>query len=68
MPSSEVPEEIEEDEGGGLGAVLQVFKIFKLARVLKLAKHSPGLQVKTYYSQKNLFKNRSAGHCLYPEE
>ena len=45
MPSSEVPEE---DEGGGLGAVLQVFKIFKLARVLKLAKHSPGLQVNNY--------------------
>ena len=32
----------------------QVFRIFKLARVLKLARHSPGLQVisKTLYFQK----------------
>ena len=32
----------------------QVFRIFKLARVLKLARHSPGLQVisKTVYFQK----------------
>merc|ERR1712128_369948 len=51
MPSSEVPEEIEEDEGGGLGAVLQVFKIFKLARILKLARHSPGLQAIAYTLQ-----------------
>ena len=37
-------EEEEQDEGG-LEDILQVFKIFKLARVLKLARHSPGLQV-----------------------
>ena len=46
LPSTEVPEEIVEEEEGGLESVLQVFKIFKLARVLKLARHSPGLQVK----------------------
>ena len=36
--------EDQEDEGS-LEDVLQIFRIFKLARVLKLARHSPGLQV-----------------------
>ena len=42
-------EEEEQDEGG-LEDILQVFKIFKLARVLKLARHSPGLQVYIYHN------------------
>ena len=52
----------------------QVFRIFKLARVLKLARHSPGLQVvsKTLYFQKleyileadvNLLCRRLFTHC-----
>ena len=38
----------EEEEGGGIEDVLAVFRIFKLARVLKLARHSPGLQAIAY--------------------
>ena len=41
----------EQDDEGSLEDVLQIFRIFKLARVLKLARHSPGLQVN------NLFKD-----------
>ena len=37
----ERPEETEEDN---LQGVLQVFRVFKLARILKLARHSRGLQ------------------------
>jgi len=33
---------------GGMDEILQVFRIFKLARVLKLARHSPGLQAIVY--------------------
>jgi hypothetical protein len=36
---------VEEEEKGSVEDILQVFRIFKLARVLKLARHSPGLQV-----------------------
>ena len=36
---------VEEDESSGVEDILQIFRIFKLARVLKLARHSPGLQV-----------------------
>ena len=35
----------DEESGGGMEDILQIFRIFKLARVLKLARHSPGLQV-----------------------
>ena len=36
----------ESDSGAGsFEDILQIFRIFKLARVLKLARHSPGLQV-----------------------
>ena len=31
-----------EEESSGMEDILQVFRIFKLARVLKLARHSPG--------------------------
>jgi len=41
------PADIEE-EGGGMEDILQIFRIFKLARVLKLARHSPGLQAIVY--------------------
>ena len=39
--------------------VIQVFRIFKLARVLKLARHSPGLQaiaytLQVYFNQSNV--------------
>ena len=43
--SSTISTMIEEDDEGGVEDILQVFRIFKLARVLKLARHSPGLQV-----------------------
>ena len=36
------PEIQEEEESSGMEDILQVFRIFKLARVLKLARHSPG--------------------------
>ena len=36
---------MEEEEPSGVEDILQIFRIFKLARVLKLARHSPGLQV-----------------------
>ena len=36
----------EEEEGGSVDDILQVFRIFKLARIFKLGRHSPGLQVK----------------------
>ena len=45
------PTEDPEDAGGSLDDVLQVFRIFKLARVLKLARHSPGLQAIAYTLQ-----------------
>ena len=46
---------MEEGDEGGLEDILQVFKIFKLARVLKLARHSPGLQA-IAYTLKNSMK------------
>ena len=39
------------DESKGMEDILQVFRIFKLARVLKLARHSPGLQAIAYTLQ-----------------
>merc|ERR1719220_2367199 len=45
--TTKTPVDIEE-EGGGMEDILQVFRIFKLARVLKLARHSPGLQAIVY--------------------
>ena len=39
------------DESSGMEDILQVFRIFKLARVLKLARHSPGLQAIAYTLQ-----------------
>ena len=47
LTTAEAPPPEEEGDEGGLEDILQVFKIFKLARVLKLARHSPGLQVST---------------------
>ena len=47
--------EVDEPDEGGLEDILQVFKIFKLARVLKLARHSPGLQA-IAYTLKNSIK------------
>ena len=41
----EVTEAPVKEETGSVEDILQVFRIFKLARVLKLARHSPGLQV-----------------------
>merc|ERR1712038_114498 len=38
-------------ESKGMEDILQVFRIFKLARVLKLARHSPGLQAIAYTLQ-----------------
>ena len=46
----EVTEAPVKEETGSVEDILQVFRIFKLARVLKLARHSPGLQV-DYQSQ-----------------
>merc|ERR1712227_787033 len=40
-----------EDDTSGMEDILQVFRIFKLARVLKLARHSPGLQAIAYTLQ-----------------
>ena len=37
-----------EEEASGMEDILQVFRIFKLARVLKLARHSPG-ELLTYF-------------------
>ena len=34
----------EEDDGSSVEGILQVFRIFKLARIFKLGRHSPGLQ------------------------
>ena len=45
LSTEQAPIMEEEQDEGGLEDILQVFKIFKLARVLKLARHSPGLQV-----------------------
>ena len=42
-------EMVEEEESSGVEDILQIFRIFKLARVLKLARHSPGLQVPYKY-------------------
>ena len=47
--------EPDDSDEGGLEDILQVFKIFKLARVLKLARHSPGLQA-IAYTLKNSMK------------
>lgn len=46
------PGVIETEEESGVEDILQVFRIFKLARVLKLARHSPGLQVQAYDYQR----------------
>jgi len=50
-PGGATPTDDPEDAGGSLDDVLQVFRIFKLARVLKLARHSPGLQAIAYTLQ-----------------
>ena len=55
MTTMEAPVEVDEPDEGGLEDILQVFKIFKLARVLKLARHSPGLQA-IAYTLKNSIK------------
>merc|ERR1712062_623976 len=59
-PSTSSPNEVrppkkEEEDGGSVEDILQVFRIFKLARVLKLARHSPGLQA-IAYTLKNSYK------------
>merc|ERR550517_2063955 len=45
-PSGELtaPVTPEEEDGGSIDELLQVFRIFKLARIFKLGRHSPGLQ------------------------
>ena len=43
-----------EEETSGMEDILQVFRIFKLARVLKLARHSPG-DIFRYNSFMNTF-------------
>ena len=55
LSTTGVPAEVEDQDEGGLEDILQVFKIFKLARVLKLARHSPGLQA-IAYTLKNSMK------------
>ena len=47
--------EISPDESGRLDDVLQIFRIFKLARILKLARHSTGLQ-SIAFTLKNSYK------------
>jgi len=42
------PDPADDGDGGGMEDILQIFRIFKLARVLKLARHSPGLQAIVY--------------------
>ena len=45
IPSQgEISVEEEEDDGSSVEGILQVFRIFKLARIFKLGRHSPGLQ------------------------
>ena len=68
IPATEAPEENVEEEEGGLEDALQVFKIFKLARVLKLARHSPGLQVGFIVNYTALTSLHLPGHSLHPEE
>ena len=46
---------ISQDESGRLDDVLQIFRIFKLARILKLARHSTGLQ-SIAFTLKNSYK------------
>ena len=45
----------ETDDGSGFDDVLQIFRIFKLARILKLARHSTGLQ-SIAFTLKNSYK------------
>lgn len=40
----EIVEEEEENDKEGFKGLVQVFRVFKLARILKLARHSKGLQ------------------------
>ena len=47
MDMTTVAPDPSDDESSGMEDILQVFRIFKLARVLKLARHSPGLSKKT---------------------
>ncbi|XP_023339856.1 potassium voltage-gated channel protein Shab [Eurytemora carolleeae] len=54
-PFIEVTEAPVKEETGSMEDILQVFRIFKLARVLKLARHSPGLQA-IAYTLKNSYK------------
>merc|ERR1719282_2197934 len=45
------PDEADDQGVGSFEDILQIFRIFKLARVLKLARHSPGLQAIAYTLQ-----------------
>merc|ERR550519_2124890 len=47
--------EKQEPEEGGVDDILQVFRIFKLARIFKLGRHSPGLQA-IAFTLKNSYK------------
>ena len=67
--SSTISTMIEEDDEGGVEDILQVFRIFKLARVLKLARHSPGLQVSSWRSNSRITSLLCfSGHCLHSAE
>ena len=46
---------VEFEEKGGFDDILQIFRIFKLARILKLARHSTGLQ-SIAFTLKNSYK------------
>ena len=61
LSTEQAPIVEEEQDEGGLEDILQVFKIFKLARVLKLARHSPGLQVNIYH---NLLEYSQIPTCI----
>ena len=69
LTTAEAPPPEEDGDEGGLEDILQVFKIFKLARVLKLARHSPGLQVSRAPASISLQHDHSRpGHRLHAEE
>merc|ERR1712107_687819 len=55
MPTTTLVAEEEVERVGGMDDVLQVFRIFKLARILKLARHSTGLQ-SIAFTLKNSYK------------
>ena len=64
---AEVVEEEEEEEGGfaDIQRLMRVFSILKILRVIKIARHSTGIQAITYISGYHALSNKFTNNCSH---